>query len=788
VEAPYELVMVNRSFSHPRYEYFRDRTGDAFRGVMAFASLSGVRVDGNEDSTSFAEGRLVSGTYFNVLGVTAPLGRAIEAEDDRVPGGHPVAVISHAFWQRYFQGDPAVLGRTIKLSPGTLTSGANTSGFQDDAAAMRPVFDGRFTIIGVTPAGFIGETIGQHPDFWVPLMMQEHFMPGRAWLRRGSATWLRVMARLAPGVPRAAALSASNSVFQQALLDEGGPMTDQDRARIKETRIELQDGDRGRSPLRNDFAQPLIVLMVMVGVVLLIACANLANLLLARASARQREISVRLAIGAGRFRIVRQLVTESLVLAFIGGAASLLVAWWGSYTMVAMVAAGDPGTRLDLAPDARTLAFTAGVSLLTALLFGLAPALRATRVDVIGTLRDGGRSSAPTRWTVSRALVAVQVALSVVLLIGTGLFTRTLYNMKAQDFGYATEQVLMMRVDPISGGFKGDEIGRVCQTLLEKIRALPGVRAVTFSENGLFSGTESGTSIRIDGYTPPDDGARRVRFDQVGPGYFTNVGIPIRLGRDLTDADTAGAPRVVVINDRLASFYFGSSNPIGRVIHVGRVNTVDLTIVGVAADARDHSLRDDLPRRMYVSFMQPIDGLTGANFEVRTAVDSAVMATQLRATVASVAPRMPVSGIKPLDTLVNESLLRERMIAKLSVLMGIVAVVLASVGLYGVLAYTVARRTGEIGVRMAVGAFPRDIVWMMLRETFVLVLAGILAGVPIALGLSRYVASLLYGLTPNDAVTIVGVAMLMTIVALVAAIAPARRAARVDPVRALRYE
>jgi predicted permease len=379
-------------------------------------------------------------------------------------------------------------------------------------------------------------------------------------------------------------------------------------------------------------------------------------------------------------------------------------------------------------------------------------------------------------------LVTAQVALSVVLLIGTGLFTRTLYKMKAQDLGYARERVIVMRVDPISPGYRGDDIGRICAALLDRIRVLPGVRGATFSENGLFSGTESGAPVRIDGYTPATDRDRAVRFDQVGPGYFTNVGIPILLGRDMTDADHETAPRVVVVNEKMARFYFGDRNPLGRLVHYEGRNRFTLTIVGVAGDARDHGLRGEIQRRMYIPFRQPIDGLTGANYEVRTAMDSAAMAAQLRAAAGAVAPRMPIESITPLATLIDESLLRERMIAKLSVLFGIVAVVLASVGLYGILAYSVARRTSEIGVRLAIGARPRDIVWMITRETSGLVAAGIAVGIPIALGLSRYVETLLFGLKPNDAVTIAGV------IALVAAIAPARRASGIDPLRALRYE
>jgi predicted permease len=485
--------------------------------------------------------------------------------------------------------------------------------------------------------------------------------------------------------------------------------------------------------------------------------------------------------------VVRQLLTESVVLALLGAAAAVAVSWWGSRTMFAMVAEGDSAARLDLAPDARSFAFTAAVALLTAILFGLAPALRATRLDLNASLKEGGPSTgAGARF--GRVLVAAQVALSVVLLIGTGLFTRTLYKMKAQDLGYTRENIIVMRVDPISAGYKGDDIGRICMTLLERIRGLPGVRGATFSENGLFSGTESGAPVTIDGYTPATARDRSVRFDQVGPGYFTNVGIPILLGRDISDADHETAPRVVVINDIMARFYFGDQNPLGRLVRCDGTDKFTLTIVGVAGNARDHGLRAEIYRRMYVPFRQPIDGLTGAKFEVRTAIDPAVMAAELRAASTEVAPKMPVESVKPLLTLIDESLLRERMIAKLSVLFGIVAVVLAAIGLYGMLAYSVARRTSEIGVRLAIGARPSNIVWMIVCETAGLVAAGIAVGVPTAIGLSRYVETLLFGLRPNDLATIAAVVALIAATALVAAIGPARRASGIDPLRALRYE
>ncbi len=784
VESPGELVILNGSQSYPRYEFYRDHSTHLFAGMFGFANVSQVAVDGNDDPAGFIEGRLVTGGYFDVLGVKPHLGRLIAPADDRNPGAHPVIVISHAFWQRRFNGDPAVIDRPLRLSPGTLSSGAGTGGFESNSRSTTPRAS-QFRIIGIAPRGFTGETVGQHPDFWVPSMMQEHFMPGRPWLRRTTASWVRVMARLNPGVSIEQAKAGGTVLLRQAMtLERGTEISADDRRAIATANLELATGDKGFGQLRGQFSQPLTVLMVMVAVVLLIACANLANLLLARGSARRREISVRMAIGASRSRVIRQLFTESVLLASIGGAVAVAVAWWGSGALFSTVAETSSSLKLDLRPDLRTFAFTAAVSFVTALLFGLAPALRATRVDVSTALKESGRSAA-TGWKLGRALVAVQVTLSVILLMGTGLFTRTLYNMKAQDFGYEPVDVILMRVDPISAGYVGDDIGRVCVRLLDRVRAIPGVTAATFSENGLFSGTESGASVTIEGFTPASRADGVVRFDQVGPGYFTNVGIPLLLGRDFSASDNEHAARVVVINDSMARFYFPNQNPLGKLI---TSDDVAMTIVGVSANARDHGLRDEVRRRMYVSYLQPIDGLTTANFEVRTRMSPAQMTPVLRAAVREIAPAMPVLTIKALTRLIDESLVQERLIARLSVLFGVVAVVLASVGLYGVLAYSVVRRTNEIGIRMAIGAFPRNIVWMVLRETLLLVAAGTVCGIPVALGLTRFVSSLLFGLRPNDALTIGAVVLLMLLIALVAAMGPARRAARIDPLRALRYE
>ena len=789
VDDPHNLVVLSSAHPYSRYELFRARNGDVFSAVFGFTALSDVGVDGSELNGSFIEGRLVTREYFDVLGVPPLMGRTLGPDDNHTPGAHPQVVISYAFWQRHFGGDPGILGRAIRLSAGHVSSGFGTSGFEPPAKPSTAA-SGEFEVIGVMPAGFVGETVGRHADFWAPMMMQEHFMPGRPWLHRKTAIWLRMMARLEDGVTREQALATLNVWFQHALTDERGVAASEDELRLRATeRLNLFDGQKGYSPLRNQTARPLLVLMTMVAVVLLIACANLANLLLARGSARAREIGMRIAIGASRGRIVCQLLTESLVLAIAGGLVAVAVAWWGSQAVFAMVAENDATMRLDLTPDVRLFAFTGAIAAATALIFGLAPALRATHLDLTTVIKDGSPSVA-ARGGFARALVVAQVALSVVMLVGTGLFTRTLYNMKTQDLGYDANRLYLMRVDPASAGYRGDDIGRVSAQLLDRIRAIPGVSGATFSENGLFSGTESETVISVEGYTPSDDQAVRIRYDQVGPGYFTHVGIPLIAGRDIGDADTAASARVAVINENMARFYFGDSNPVGRVISYEDVDDVvhQIAVIGVARNARDHNLRDDVHRRMYVPFLQPLDGVVGANYEVRSAMDASALSRQLRTAVADIAPRMQIRSIKPLTTLIDESLVNERITARLSLLFGGVAMVLAVIGLYGVLAYSVARRTTEIGVRIAIGARPARVVWMVVRETLMLVGVGLVIGIPIAIGLGGLVSSLLFGLEPTDIVTIAAAAGLMVAVACAAAAAPSRRAASIDPVRALRYQ
>ncbi len=789
VKDPQSLVIFSdQAFAWPRFDQFRQRT-EAFESTAGVASLSGVRINDSDDPADTITGRLVSGNYFSTLGAGAMLGRTLNPDDDKTPGAHPLIVISYALWHARFHSDPDILNRKIRLGGAWLSSDWGSGGFEED----HPVIAGsrEYSIIGVMPPGFFGETVGEQPDFWAPLMMEEQFLPGRHWISRKTANWVQVIARLKHGVTRQQAQAATNLLYRQLLTEEEGPaITDRRRREIAEHSPTLADGGRGFSQLRSQFDKPLWVLMAMVGVVLLIACANLANLLLARGDARRREIGTRLALGVSRSRLMRQLITESLLLSLAGAALSLPVGWAASRALFAMASAGRPGFSLDLAPDARILFFTGMLAVATVLIAGLIPAWRSTRVDLNSVLKESARAvtGGASVLTAGRIVVAVQVALSTALLFGTGLFVRTLLNLRSQDIGYSTDKVLMVRIDPTSAGYKGDDIGRVAQRILENVRRLPGVAAATYSDNGLFGGRDSGSRIRVEGFKPATARDSSASFDQVGPHYFASVGIPILLGRDFEDTDTAGAPRVTVINQTMAHFYFGSENPVGKTIHYDSRVKFDLTVIGVSKDVRDNSVRRVPPRRFYVSYMQPVDGQMGTDYAIRTPLSQAAMERQIRTAIHTVSPQMPVEHVKSLEASIDGFLLRERLIARLSILFGILALVLGCIGLYGVMAFAVVRRTQEIGIRMAIGAGARHIVGMVLRESALLSAAGVLTGIPLALGLTRYLESLLFGLKSMDIWSIALVVATMGVTALAASIVPALRAVRIDPLAALRCE
>ncbi|MCU1275011.1 MAG: permease, partial [Bryobacterales bacterium] len=655
-----------------------------------------------------------------------------------------------------------------------------------------------FTIIGVTPTRFLGETVGDSPEAWLPMMMEPLVKPGRDWLhddpsKAEKVMWLLVQGRLKPGVVEKQAESSLNVLFQQIVHETAGTNLPPDRLRdLADQKIKIQSGSKGASSLRDNFNEPLLVLMIVVGLVLLIACANVANLLLARATARQREIGIRLALGASRERLIRQLITESVLLAFVGGALGILLAFWASDLLLHMVASGPNPVPLDVRLDTRILAFTAGVSIFTGLLFGLIPAFRATRVNVSSTLKENSRGviGSGARITMGKALVISQVAISLLLLIGAGLFLRTLQNLQHVDLGYAREKLLLVRIDALEAGYKDAPRAAVFRTLLERFRAIPGVRGVTLSENGLFSGTESGDQISVEGYKPQKRGDDSARFDQIGPNYFSTIGVPLLLGREIGPQDIETSPHVCVINEAMARFFFGKQNPIGKHITDEFPDTrTTFQIVGVSKDDRDHRLRGDVPRRFYIPFFQGLGGIPpAANFEVRTFADPNSLVKTIRREVEQVDRALPILNINPLGELLDRTLMQERLIAQLSAFFGALALLLACVGLYGVLSYSIARRTNEIGIRMALGAEQRTVLGMILRETLVVVAAGVAIGIPVAFALTRLVSSKLYGLNASDPLTMILASAILAAVAMFAGYLPAHRASRVDPLDALRYE
>lgn len=531
--------------------------------------------------------------------------------------------------------------------------------------------------------------------------------------------------------------------------------------------------------------------MAIVGLVLLIACVNVANLLLARASGRQREVAVRLAIGASRARLVRQFLTESLILAFAGGLAGLLVARWGTDTLLKLSVGARASEGLSAAPDWRVLAFTAGACLLTGLLFGLVPALRSTNLAVASTLKESTLAqSAPGRLPIGKLLVALQVSVCLLVLFAAGLLVRSLSNLRNLDLGYDRDHILMATADPVAAGYKPAQLVGYEQEMTARLSVLPGVRSVTASENGLFSGTESADAMKIEGYVASNDQDRIVCWDQVGTNYFKALGIPMLAGREFGPQDTPTSPKVAVINESMAKFFFGNSNPIGRRMWMDdqEHKNQPIEIVGVTRDVRDHTLRGSLQRRFYIPTTQSLDALYAVNFEIQTAGKPQQMMEDVRKAFATLDANVPLTRVRSLTELVDSSISKDILIARLSTFFGILALLLACVGLYGVMSYTVSGRTREIGVRMALGAQRTQLLRMVLEEAMKLVLIGIVAGIPVALLLTRAFNSMLFGLSSADPLSMIVVIAVLGAVATVASLIPARRATKVDPMVALRYE
>jgi len=779
VQAPEELLSVGDSsmtgtlsnggpvsniFSYPLYRKIREQN-QVFTGLLASGRTGRLEVGAGTNET--ARGGLVSGNYFEVLGVRPLLGRAFTADDDRVPGQSAVVVISHDYWQRKFAADPGVIGKSLSLN-GT-----------------------RFTIVGVGPSGFFGDEVGRSTDVWIPIMMQEQVNPGSSFLEKNDSSWLLLLGRLKPGVSLAQARASLNVLVKNLQMELQGSAITPDAAKaIREAKVPVDAGGKGFSYLRKQFSRPLLILMGLVALVLLIACTNVANLLLARATNRQREISMRLALGAGRARLVRQLLTESLLLATMGGLAGLLLAWWGAGLLLWLASDGPRALPLDIRPDPPVLAFTAGLAILTGLVFGLAPALSATRRDLAPALRERTQSLAHSgrRWNLGQVLVVVQVALSLLMLVGAGLFASTLHHLETMDVGYRRQGLAMLELNPIGSGYQHARMLPLCQNLLARLRSIPGVSAASLSQNGVFSGTESITSIQVEGFQSTRDEDLASAFDQVGPNYFATVGIALLQGRDFDEHDQGGAPKVAVINETMAKFYFANTNPLGRHFTIGRKEPKTYTIIGVSRDAVDHGLTDKPDRRFYLPFFEATELITTYNFEVRTPGDASAILPGIRKTVQEYDRNLKIEDLKPLTVMIDSTIGEERLVAQLSTGLAALALLLAATGLYGVMAYATSRRSSEIGLRMALGADRSQVVWMVLREALWLSLLGIVIGIPAALGVARLVEHSVVGLSTGDPRILLAAAAVMIATAMLAGFLPAARASRIDPMTALRQE
>jgi predicted permease len=756
-------------FSYPLYRDVRDR-GGLFTGVLASGPTG--RLDVLADSAGaeleHPRGRFVSANYFSVLGVPALRGHVFDGSEDQTAGSAPVATISYAYWTSRFHQDASVVGRSIVVD------------------------NSRMTIIGVTPPSFTGEVVGESTDLWLPASMHDVLQPNNRKLEKRKSSWLLLLGRLAPGATLEQARQELGPFIIRTIV-ANAPGRAGEEFLARNPRAYIDPGSRGFSEVRDTFQAPLFTLMIGVALLLCIICANVANLLLARAIARGREMAVRLALGAERGRLVRQLLTESALLAGLGATIGLLLAWWGSRALLVLASDGSP-IPLDLSLDPRVVAFTLTVSCAAVILFGLVPALRASRVDYASTLRANARTvtggmPGGRRASLGNLLIGGQVALSVVLLVGAAMLTRSLHNVQSTDVGLDRDHLVMLDVDITARGYRRERLATLAHTMRERLVALPGVNAVTYSENGIFAGTDWHTSLQLPGFPMRAAGDSEIATDNVGPEYARGIGGHLVAGRDMAASDEDQASRVALVNQSFAKFYFPGQSAIGKQFHIE--DTMAIQIVGVIADTHDHDLEHAPNRRAYFAY-SPLDSL-GSNpqalrFAIRTSGDPAAIVEQVRKAVVSVDPLLPIDGINPLPVLMRQSIREERLVAHLASGFGALALLLASIGLYGVMSYAISRRTGEIGLRSALGAQRVDVLRLVLTDAMRLVAAGMLVGVPLAVASMRLLRAQLHGVAVADPISIVVALAVLAASAVTAALLPAWRASRVSPLVALQAD
>jgi putative ABC transport system permease protein len=759
---------VTESFSYPMYKGLRENSAAACSLLARYSFSASIA---NQGQTERGSGELVSGNYFEVLGVPPAIGRVFSQEDERVPGGHPVVVLSHSYWTRHFGSDPNVLGKSLLIN------------------------NVEMTVVGVARAGFSGVQVGQLPDVFVPLMMTPQMTLGQESLDGWNDYWLKVLARRKPGISEQDTAAGLNVAYHPLLEEQLPKITgwnEQKRQAFLNKKILLSSGARGRTIVQRDAGGQLMILFAMVGLVLLIACGNVANLLLARGAARQREFAIRGALGATRGRMIRQLLVESLLCAFGGGAIGIVLGTWLITVLTPIIVANEGIQGLTPNLDLSVLAFAVGATLLSGLFFGIIPAWRVTRSTVSEMIKDQGSTSSASVSHVRfrKSLVAGQVAFTILLLAGAALFTRTLWNLRSEDLGLRTEHVISFSIAPALNGYDTPRSIALIDQLRARIAALPGVRFVGTAEVAALTGDDEGSNITAEGGVQIPEDLQDVNFVAVSSRYFSTLSVPLVSGREFTDADAAASPKVAVASEAMVQRFFPGRNPIGMHFAFGGGKTVkpDIEIVGVVKDVKqDHVKSTTLNPYVYVPYAQR-PKLSGMTFYVSTAQDPLLLAPELQNETRQLDANLPVYDVKTLERIVEEDLFSARMVAVLSASFAGLAALLAALGIYGVLAYLVVQRTREIGIRMALGAEAGDVRALVVKEVASMMLAGVAVGLPLAYGTARLSGSLLFGVHAGDPVAYALGVGLIAIVALAACYIPARRATRVDPLVALRYE